>query len=108
MIEAGNRNRFPDGFLSNIGWVIKYLESRGCSRLPLNNNTEDPDHPEAFLNKGKEKIIVRLNAPIFKSQPYTITVLVPGKELEWTFKEDADREQVTKMLDEYFILPCWQ
>ena len=47
-------------------------------------------------------ILVRLNAPLLSSAPYTITIISSDKAKEWNFRIDADREKVYKELDGYF------
>lgn len=55
-----------------------------------------------MVRNGTEEIIVRLNAPLLSSAPYTITIISSDKAKEWNFRMDADREKVYKELDCYF------
>ena len=100
-IEAGVRNKFPEDFVSQIGWVISYFETKGFQHVT--NRNGGTDNPESVLvRNGKEEIIVRLNAPLLSSVPYTITIISSDKAKEWDFREDADRGKVYKELDCFF------
>lgn len=100
-MEAGFRNQFPEDFVFQIGWVTRYFEGKGFQHVT--NRNAGTDNPESVLvRNGTEEIIVRLNAPLLASAPYTITIISSDKPKEWNFRMDADREKVYKELDGYF------
>ena len=100
-MEAGFQNQFPEDFVFQIGWVTSYLEGKGFQHVA--NRNAGTDNPESVLvRNGTEEIIVRLNAPLLASAPYTITIISSDKPKEWNFRMDADREKVYKELDGYF------
>lgn len=100
-MEAGFRNQFPEDFVFQIGWVTRYFEGKGFQHVT--NRNAGTDNPESVLvRNGTEEIIVRLNAPLLASAPYTITIISSDKAKEWNFRMDADREKVYKELDGYF------
>lgn len=100
-IEAGFRNKFPEDFVFQIGWVISYFETKGFQHVTnINGGTDNPE--SVLVRNGTEEIIVRLNAPLLSSIPYTITIISSDKAKEWTFREDEDKEKVYKELDCFF------
>ena len=103
-MELGFRNQFPDDFVFQIGWIINYFETKGFQYVT--NRNGGTDHPESVLvRNGTEEIVVRLNAPIFSYESYTITIIASGQAKEWNFEnfvKDADREKIYKELDRFF------
>ncbi len=100
-LESGFRNQFPDDFVFQIGWVLDYFEKKGFQHVT--NRNGGTEYPESVLVRNDtEEIIVRLNAPLSDSVPYTITIIASNQSKEWNFKEDANKEDVYKKLDCYF------
>ena len=60
------------------------------------------DYPECVLVQDGQEVIVRLNAPLVTTKPYSITVMVSrAKPKEWNFPVDADGKQIIKEFETY-------
>lgn len=99
-MDLGFRSKYPLDFLGQTSWVNKYFENRGFKLEE--HDTSDSDYPKSIYNNSTYNIEIKLNAPLWKDPPYTITVIVSGAiDKEWNFPAERD-DKVFKWFEEIF------
>lgn len=91
--EGGMRNKYPIDFVGHIQWVNDYLKEKGFVLTERRNI--GGDYPECVFCHEGQNVIVRLNAPLMTTKPYSMTIIVSGTEYkEWFFSVNANRHKV--------------
>ena len=72
--EAGFRNRYPNDFMMNLGWIISDMESRGFRQADMIDS--GGDNPGVIMKNSRTDIEmeIRLRAPLLSDKGYSVIV----------------------------------
>jgi len=73
-LEAGFRNRYPNDFMMNLGWIISDMESRGFRQAGMIDS--GGDNPGVIMKNSRTDIEmeIRLRAPLLSDKGYSVIV----------------------------------
>ena len=73
-LEAGFRNRYPNDFMMNLGWIISDMESRGYKQAEMID--AGGDNPGVIMKNSRTDIEmeIRLRAPLLSDKGYSVIV----------------------------------
>jgi hypothetical protein len=73
-LEAGFRNRYPNDFMMNLGWIISDMESRGFRQAGMIDS--GGDNPGVIMKNSRTDIEmeIRLCAPLLSDKGYSVIV----------------------------------
>ena len=74
LFEAGFRNRYPNDFMMNLGWIISDMESRGYKQAEMID--AGGDNPGVIMKNSRTDIEmeIRLRAPLLSDKGYSVIV----------------------------------
>ena len=74
LFEAGFRNRYPNDFMMNVGWIISGMESRGYKQAEMID--AGGDNPGVIMKNSRTDIEmeIRLRAPLLSDKGYSVIV----------------------------------
>lgn len=74
LFEAGFRNRYPNDFMMNLGWIISEMESRGYKQAEMID--AGGDNPGVIMKNSRTDVEmeIRLRAPLLSDKGYSVIV----------------------------------
>ena len=103
MLEAAFRDKFPDDFMMHFGWIISEMKTRGYKKVDvMDAGGENPGVLMRNMKTGNE-MEIRLRAPLFTNNGYSIVVSNHGNNTAIVMQDTASEEN-KKLLSNYLDL----